>query len=82
MDLSEKKRILGKYMSSMKKMLPRACTFLSLMTRYNELVVRAIVNKKEHLFSIPQNLEMTEADLKRLHKLIKSKCITDVEEGD
>lgn len=81
--LSEKKKILGVYLTSMKKMTPSNCTFLSLMKRRDgELVVRAIVEKKEYLFSIPQNLEMTEADLKRLHTLLIEKCKSDVKEGN
>lgn len=81
--LSEKKRVLSIYLTSMKKMLPSACTYLSLMKRRDgELVVRAVVSKTEYLFSIPQDLQMTEADLNRIHKLLIDKCAPNVKEGN
>jgi hypothetical protein len=81
--LSEKKRVLSIYLTSMKKMLPNNCTYLSLMKRRDgELVVRAVVNKTEYLFSVPQDLQMTEADLNRIHKLLTDKCAPNVKEGN
>lgn len=81
--LSEKKKILSRYLVSMKRMLPNTCTYLSLMRRRDdELVVRAIVSKVEYLFTIPQDMQMTEADLQRLYNLLIEKCKPNVEEGN
>lgn len=81
--LSEKKRVLGVYLNSMKKMLPSNCTYLSLMKRSNgEIVIRSVVDKVDYLFSIPQDFSLTEADLNRIYRLLIEKCSPNVEEGN
>lgn len=70
-----REHLLGEYAKLIKKDLPKACTFLSVAKKPgNKLYFKAIVNKQSYLYSLPENLELTNADLERVKKLILEKC--------
>lgn len=65
---------------TLKSELPSACTFLSLVTKSTgELCLRAMIKNAEgrkdsYIYSVPQDLLMTTADLDRIKNLITQKC--------
>jgi hypothetical protein len=70
--------IFRQTLKELKKDLPSACTFLAPYLDTNgELFAKAIVNKNEHYFSLPYDLEFSKADVDRLKNLILEKCQTE-----
>jgi hypothetical protein len=67
--------LFNTYLKIIKSEVPRACSFLSLMKKTDgELRIRAVINGEIYQFSVPQDLQMTEADLERVKNLIIEKC--------
>jgi hypothetical protein len=70
--------IFRQTLKELKKDLPNVCTFLAPYLDTNgELYVKAIVNKNEHYFSLPYDLEFSKTDVERLKNLILEKCQTE-----
>jgi hypothetical protein len=67
--------ILKDQLKNLKKVLPKACTFLSAITLSNgQLAVRAIVKGEEHVFATPPEIYYDSAGLRRLQDLIVKYC--------
>jgi len=68
------KVIFRRNLTSIKKMLPKECSYLSpYKTSKGEFVIKAIVNGNSYYFSTPENLVFTKADITRLQKAILEK---------
>jgi hypothetical protein len=69
------KQIFESNLKILKKGLPKSCTYLSsYRTSDGKMLVKAIINKNQHFFSVPDNLRFTPADLRRLKNVILEKC--------
>lgn len=69
------KQIFESNLKVIKSSLPKACTYLSsYRTADDKILVKAIINKTQHFFSVPQDLRFTPADLRRLKNVILEKC--------
>jgi len=67
--------IFRETIKQLKKELPNSCTFLAPhLDSTGEMCIKTIVNKEDHYFSLPDNLEFTKADIDRLKNLILEKC--------
>lgn len=67
--------IFNANLRAIKKNVPKACTFISLMkTGEGEHLVKAMIKGDEYRYSIPQDLDLTQADYDRIENLITSKC--------
>lgn len=67
--------IFNAELRTIKKNVPKACTFISLMkTSEGEHLVKAMINGDEYRYTIPQDLLMTQADYTRIQNLIIEKC--------
>jgi hypothetical protein len=67
--------IFRQTLKELKKGLPKSCTFLSpYLDSNSELFAKAVVNKQDYYFSLPDNLEFSKADVERLENLILEKC--------
>lgn len=64
----------------LKKGLPSKCTFLSLIKKATgELAIRAMIKNSDgtkdgYVYTIPQDLMLTQADYSRIQELITKKC--------
>lgn len=62
-------------MVTLKKSLPNSVTHLSTLKKSDgKVYIKAVVNKKDYLYTIPQDFDMNTEDWKRLEQLIKSNC--------
>lgn len=67
--------IFNAELRAIKKNVPRACTFISLIkTIEGEHLVKAMIKGEEYRYTIPQDLSMTSADYSRIETLILEKC--------
>jgi len=79
--------MLHQLLKMVKLELPKNCTFLAPVKKGSgEIFVKAVIkdnkNKKDtYLYTIPQHLAVTNADLERIQELITSKCIEYVSKG-
>lgn len=69
-------RVYNGKLKQIKKDLGSKCSFLSnYIDSKGSRYVRAVVNKKEHLFEVPFDLEQIKAaDYEYLQELIQNKC--------
>ena len=68
---------------NLKASLPKECTHLAPYKDSNgQHFVRAIVNKTEYLFTVPEGLIFKNADVTELREQITKLCKGDVSEGD
>lgn len=76
--------MLDQMLRMVKVELPSNCTFLAPVKKSSgEVFVKAVIkdikNKKAtYLYTIPQHLAVTNADLERIKELITAKCTEDV----
>jgi hypothetical protein len=76
--------MLSQLLKMVKIELPSNCTFLAPVKKSSgEVFVKAVIkdikNKKAtYLYTIPQHLAVTNADLERIKELITAKCTEDV----
>ena len=67
--------IFNAELRAVKKNVPKACTFISLMkTSEGEHLVKAMIKGDEYRYTIPQDLSMTQAEYDRIQNLIIEKC--------
>jgi hypothetical protein len=67
--------VLKEQLKSLKKVLPKACTFLSAITLSDgQLAVRAVIKGKERIFATPPEIYYDSAGLRRLESLIIKYC--------
>jgi hypothetical protein len=67
--------IFNAELRAVKKNVPKACTFISLMkTSEGEHLVKAMIKGDEYRYTIPQDLIMTQAEYDRIQNLIIDKC--------
>jgi hypothetical protein len=78
METIENKRYLtNEVLKSIKKSLPKECTFLSLFRRKEgDICIRSVVNKKNYYYTVPQDFSLTEASFERIRSLILETCKT------
>ena len=73
--------MLDQMLRMVKSELPKNCTFLAPVKKSTgEVYIRAVIKdskgkKDAFLYTIPQHLAVTNADLERVKELITSKCI-------
>ena len=78
--LRGRQNILLEYVKLIKKDLPKSCTFLAPVRKTNNnLYLRATIKsadgtKDNYLYSLPEDLDLTDADLNRVKNLILEKC--------
>ena len=69
------KSLLTEQLKSLKKVLPKACTFLSpIKLSSGEMAVRSIIKGEEHIFATPPEIYYDSAGLRRLEGLIVNYC--------
>jgi len=72
-------RIFGQIVKDLKKRLPSNCSLLSKYRRVSgEHQIRAIINKTEIIYTVPQNLEFHKAHINELFNQLSEKCSSDV----
>lgn len=60
---------------TIKKSMPKQVTYLSTIKKANgDVYIKAVVNKKDYLYTMPHNYDFTNADWERLEELIKGNC--------
>ncbi len=68
------KVVFRRNLTALKKVLPKACTYLSpYKTSNGDFVIKAIVNGNDYYFSTPENLVFTKADISELQRAILEK---------
>lgn len=78
--LQARQTVLLEYVKLIKKDLPKNCTFLAPLRKSdNTLYLKATVKsadstKNNFLYTLPEDLDLTDADLNRIKKLILEKC--------
>jgi hypothetical protein len=77
------KFIFGHTIKSLKKQLPKQCTYLSsYKDSKGDYYVRAVINGSEYLFTIPPGFIFKAADVNELKSQILQICEQNVKEGD
>lgn len=67
--------IFGYQLKVLKKRLPSSCSYLStLKKKSGEIQIKAVVNREDFFFSVPQDLSLNAADIQELERAILSKC--------
>jgi hypothetical protein len=75
-EIEYRRQLVNQVLKSIKKSLPRTCTFLSLYKRrQGDTCIRAVVNKTNYYYTIPQDFNLTEASFERIRSLILDECI-------
>ena len=75
-----RRNIFAEMLKNLKKSLPISCSFISpIRLASGETRVRVIVKGEEYHYSIPQDFDLTSADISELYTQILNKCNTDVE---
>lgn len=78
--LQARQTVLLEYVKLIKKDLPKNCTFLAPLRKSdNTLYLRATVKsadgtKSNFLYTLPEDLDLTDADLNRVKQLITEQC--------
>jgi hypothetical protein len=67
--------IFNAELRTIKKRIPKSCTFMSLIkTSEGEHLLKAMIKGDEYRYTLPQDLDMTQADYDRIENLITEKC--------
>jgi hypothetical protein len=67
--------LVGQVLKAIKKSLPKSCTYISLYKRKEgDTCIKAVVNKTQYFYSIPQNFILTESHFERIRSLILENC--------
>lgn len=76
--LQNRVHLTNQVLKAIKKSLPKSCTYLSLYKRRTgETCLKAVVNKTDYYYSLPQDFNMTEASFERIRSLVLENCKTE-----
>ena len=74
-EIENKIYLTNQVLKSIKKSLPKSCTFLSLCRRREgDLCIRSVVHKTDYYYTLPQDFSLTEASFERIRSLILDTC--------
>lgn len=76
----QRAKMLNIYLKSVKRSLPKNCTFLALFKKadgtlyVNAFITNSKNQKEKFLYTMPQDLDFTPADIEHLKTLLLEKC--------